>query len=111
MVLKYLQRNNVRYKKLGLKSKPNKSDNGVHASASPFEGLVEKMNWMGKEPQNDDFGKEVLRKRVSKKKLKQWSLDPRVNLPNGSVGSLFDSLEDLDASDCLEALAQIRLLG
>lgn len=30
------------YKKLGLKSVPNKGDNGVHASASPFEGLAEK---------------------------------------------------------------------
>ena len=32
---------------LGLKGKPNTSDNGVHASASPFEGLAERMNWMG----------------------------------------------------------------
>ena len=30
------------YKKLGLSSVPNKGDNGVHASASPFEGLAEK---------------------------------------------------------------------
>jgi len=30
------------YKKLGLTSVPNKGDNGVHASASPFEGLAEK---------------------------------------------------------------------
>lgn len=30
------------YKELGLTSVPNKGDNGVHASASPFEGLAEK---------------------------------------------------------------------
>ena len=30
------------YKELGLTSVPNKGDNGVDASASPFEGLAEK---------------------------------------------------------------------
>ena len=32
----------ISYKELGLTSVPNKGDNGVHASASPFEGLAEK---------------------------------------------------------------------
>jgi hypothetical protein len=31
---------------LGLRAPCNTSDNGVHASASPFEGLAEKMNWL-----------------------------------------------------------------
>jgi hypothetical protein len=34
------------YQKLGLKGKPNTGDNGVHASASPFEALSERMNWL-----------------------------------------------------------------
>ena len=33
----------TRYKELGLTSEPNQGDNGVHASASPFEGLAEKV--------------------------------------------------------------------
>merc|ERR1712137_1012102 len=33
----------VDWEKLGLKSEPNVGDNGVHASASPFEGLAERM--------------------------------------------------------------------
>eukprot|EP00755_Sulcionema_specki_P003712 Sspe_Gene.28314::Locus_12752_Transcript_1_1_Confidence_1.000_Length_602::g.28314::m.28314 len=34
------------WEKLGLKKKPDVGDNGVHASASPFEGLAERMNWL-----------------------------------------------------------------
>ena len=31
---------------LGLKAPCNGGDNAVHASASPFEGLAERMNWL-----------------------------------------------------------------
>lgn len=31
---------------LGLAYEPNTGDNCVHASASPFEGLAERMNWL-----------------------------------------------------------------
>jgi hypothetical protein len=36
---------------LGLDYKPNVGDNGVHASASPFEALAERMNWLKVEPE------------------------------------------------------------
>merc|ERR1712127_173414 len=98
------------YKKLGLESIPNKSDNGVHASASPFEGLVERMNWMNRKLTKDDFGKQLLQKRISKKKLNEWSTDPRVKLPCGETGSLFDYVEDLDASRCADALQELASL-
>ena len=39
-----------RWRELGLKAEPNVGDNGVHASASPFEGLAERMNWIGAKP-------------------------------------------------------------
>eukprot|EP00930_Biecheleria_cincta_P104596 TRINITY_DN9697_c0_g1_i12.p1 TRINITY_DN9697_c0_g1~~TRINITY_DN9697_c0_g1_i12.p1 ORF type:complete len:136 (-),score=13.03 TRINITY_DN9697_c0_g1_i12:3-377(-) len=32
---------------LGLASEPSTGENGVHASASPLEGLAEKVNWLG----------------------------------------------------------------
>merc|ERR1719265_103147 len=35
------------WEQLGLPGKPNTGDNGVHASASPFEGLAERVNWLG----------------------------------------------------------------
>lgn len=31
---------------LGLKAQPDTGDNGVHASASPFEALAERSNWL-----------------------------------------------------------------
>merc|ERR1719277_1866625 len=34
------------WQSLGLKSEPNTGDNGVHASASPFEAMAERMNWL-----------------------------------------------------------------
>lgn len=45
------------YVGLGLSSIPNKGDNGVHASASPFEGLVEKSNWLSRSFGSEAFGK------------------------------------------------------
>jgi hypothetical protein len=36
---------------LGLQYCPNVGDNGVHASASPFEALAERMNWLKVEPE------------------------------------------------------------
>jgi nucleoside diphosphate kinase len=35
---------------LGLAYEPNTGDNCVHASASPFEGLAERMNWLKADP-------------------------------------------------------------
>ena len=37
----------AQWESLGLKSEPNVGDNGVHASASPFESLAERTNWLG----------------------------------------------------------------
>merc|ERR1712226_1696087 len=34
------------WQNLGLAAAPNTSENCVHASASPFEGLAERMNWL-----------------------------------------------------------------
>ena len=35
---------------LGLGFVPNVGENSVHASASPFEGLAERMNWLQADP-------------------------------------------------------------
>merc|ERR1719384_989664 len=98
-----------RYKELGLESKPNKGDNGVHASASPFEGLAEKTNWLGLSISKDKFGKALLDSGLSEDTIKDWSVDPRVELPEGAgLGSVFDALEDMDASDCLNKLVELN---
>merc|ERR1711957_622038 len=85
------------YKELGLKSVPNKGDNGVHASASPFEGLAEKNNWLGIEIADDAFGKALIAAGLSIETIKDWSVDPRVEQPGGAgKGSVFDAVEDTD---------------
>jgi len=99
------------YKALGLTSVPNKGDNGVHASASPFEGLAEKCNWLGASSETDAFGAALLKSGLSKATIAEWSVDPRVSLPGGDKGSVFDALEDMDVDDCLAKLVELNDLN
>merc|ERR1712039_243821 len=91
---------------LGLKSVPNTGDNGVHASASPFEALAERTNWLGADLSKDPFGKALLASGVSLKTIKAWTDDPPVKF-EGKKQSLFDLLEDLDGRECLQKSAKI----
>lgn len=100
-----------KYKKLGLQLKPNKSDNGVHASASPFEGLAEKANWLGLDPTDDPFGKSLLNAGINNDRLKEWFKDPQVKISNAANGSLFDALEDMDAEDCFRKLIELNSMN
>jgi len=94
---------------LGLKEAPNKGDNGVHASASPFEGLAEKTNWVGIEISADPFGKALLGANIKAETIKAWSVDPRVKLPNNEgEASIFDTLEDTDVQECLAKCVAIN---
>jgi len=99
------------WKELGLASEPNKGDNGVHASASPFEGLAEKANWLGASISKDAFGKALIDAGLSQETIKAWSVDPRVELPNGEKGSVFDALEDMDVDECLKKLISLNSLN
>eukprot|EP00411_Alexandrium_monilatum_P021710 CAMPEP_0175208750 /NCGR_PEP_ID=MMETSP0093-20121207/13780_1 /TAXON_ID=311494 /ORGANISM="Alexandrium monilatum, Strain CCMP3105" /LENGTH=405 /DNA_ID=CAMNT_0016501937 /DNA_START=103 /DNA_END=1320 /DNA_ORIENTATION=- len=97
----------AKWKDLDLKSEPNTGDNGVHASASPFEGLAERMNWLGYRVERDPFGKLLLKAGVSAGTVKDWCKDPQVTYgPIPMKTSLFDALEDTDADWCL-ALCQM----
>jgi hypothetical protein len=99
------------YKSLGLDSKPNKGDNGVHASASPFEGLAEKTNWLGIKLKDDSFGRVLLESGLSKASLEAWSKDPQVKIADAENGSVFDALEDLDTEECLQKLVALGKLN
>jgi hypothetical protein len=95
------------WKELGLTSEPNTGDNGVHASASPFEAFAERANWLGYRADRDPFGKLLLKAGVSRGLIKDWSTDPQVTfgvLP--ITKSIFDTLEDTDSDYCL-ALCQM----
>ena len=88
------------YRALGIENEPFTGENGVHASASPLEGLAERMNWLGADAAGDVFGKEMLAAGISPETIKAWFVDPAVTHPEGK-GSVFDLLEDLDADACL----------
>jgi hypothetical protein len=100
-----------KYRKLGLATKPSKSDNGVHGSASPFEGLAEKANWLGLDPKDDPFGKFLLSTGFKKERLDEWFKDPQVKVSDSTYGSLFDALEDMDAEECLQRLTELNILN
>lgn len=91
----------AQWEALGLASAPNVGDNAVHASASPFEALAERMNWLGASLETDSFGKALLEAGVPARMIRVWSVDPQVNYLDGSRGSLFDALEDMDATPCV----------
>ena len=100
------------YKELGLKSKPNTGDNGVHASASPLEGLAERVNWLGASLEQDAFGKGLLAAGISKAQIQEWSGDCQVTVDGetapGKTMSVFDALEDLDADVSLDKVTKIH---
>jgi hypothetical protein len=100
-----------KYKELGLKSKPNTGDNGVHASASPFEALSERANWLGSNVEEDGFGKGLLAAGVSKETIGKWSGDAQVTVKGETAPdktmSVFDSLEDLDSDVILAKVGKI----
>lgn len=92
------------YESFNLTSKPNVSDNCVHASASPLEGLVERHNWLKIEYPEDSFGKVLISNNVlSEDEIRAWSGNP--TLANKPV---FDALEDLDAFDCIKTIYTIK---
>jgi len=84
------------WEQLGLAYKPNVGDNSVHGSASTFEGLAERANWLKKDIESDPFGAKLLAAGIPLQTIKEWSVDPQVK-----GKSLFDTLEDTDADECI----------
>ena len=56
----------------------------------------------------DAFGKRLLEAGISEDTIKAWAVDPRVALPGGASGSLFDALEDLDLDECVAKAVAIN---
>eukprot|EP00929_Paragymnodinium_shiwhaense_P041570 TRINITY_DN2157_c1_g1_i1.p1 TRINITY_DN2157_c1_g1~~TRINITY_DN2157_c1_g1_i1.p1 ORF type:complete len:912 (-),score=368.51 TRINITY_DN2157_c1_g1_i1:215-2950(-) len=97
----------AQWKELGLKEACNTGDNAVHASASPFESLAERLNWLNIDIGRDAFAKHLFKAGVNKKMIKEWAVDPQVTFGEYPITkSLFDALEDTDADYCL-ALCQM----
>eukprot|EP00300_Choanocystis_sp_HF-7_P037052 c53040_g1_i1.p1 GENE.c53040_g1_i1~~c53040_g1_i1.p1 ORF type:complete len:543 (-),score=130.16 c53040_g1_i1:105-1733(-) len=101
----------AKWKELGLSSVPNVGDNGVHASASPFESLSERVNWLGANVDSDPLGKALLKAGLTEDALADWFKDPQVEVPlkggDKAKKSLFDALEDLDTKPTFLTLLRI----
>jgi len=75
----------------------------VHASASPFEAMAERMNWLETPCNKDLFCRALVAAGIKEATIRAWSVDPQVKIDgSGKKGSFFDSLEDMDSSACLE---------
>jgi len=101
-----------KWQSLGLPSQPNVGENGMHASASPFEALAERMNWLGVGLKDDAFGQALLNAGISEKTINEWSVDPVVTYGSDQYPikkSLFDSLEDTDSDMCIAQAMMIHL--
>jgi len=89
------------WEKFGLDSLPNIGNNGIHGSASPFEAMCERMNWLGAELKDDGFGQALLESGIPAETIMTWTKDPQV-MVDGSKASLFDSLEDINSDECIK---------
>jgi len=90
----------------GLQSCPNTGDNAVHGSASPFEALAERKNWLGAAVEDDFYGRAMMAAGIPVSTIEKWCSDPQVSF-EGAQTSLFDALEDLDSRECLARCAHI----
>jgi len=100
----------AKWKTLGLAAPCNVGDNGVHASASPFEALAECTNWLESGISSEPFGQRMLAAGITKDTIKKWSVDPQVKFAkDGKEGkfSLFDLVEDMDSTECLDELVKV----
>lgn len=96
----------AQWKSLGLAAECDVGDNGVHASASPFEALAERTNWLEMSIESDAFGRALLAAGIPEATIKEWSVDPQVSF-EGKKQSLFDLLEDLDSAACIAKCVEI----
>jgi len=97
----------AKWEELGLTEKPNTGLNAIHASASPFEALAERMNWLNFKLDQDRFGSAMLAAGLPPRTIREWGRDPQVELGEGKKGSLFDALEDIDADECISKAADL----
>ena len=83
--------------KLGLKEEPSVCNNCVHASASAFEAMVERLRWVqGSLVFTDLFGSRLIESRVASQTIRAWSSNPIIK-----DRYLFDQMYRKGADECL----------
>lgn len=92
----------AQWEALGLSEQPNNTDNGVHASAGPLEGLKERMVWLGFALDSDPIGARLAELAVwdpSKRAVLESLLENPTVTFNGLKQAVFDLTEDKDTPD------------
>ena len=51
---------------------------------------------------NEPFGNALLKFGIDEATIKKWNVDCRVARPDGTEGSIFDTLEDKNVGECVE---------
>lgn len=83
-------------------------DNVIHASASPFEALIEKNTWLsGFDNEIDPLFTELKSKNISLEQVQTWCTENPVVEIAGEKGNLIDLLEDKNTDEVADALASL----
>ncbi|MBN2510622.1 MAG: hypothetical protein JXB03_10100 [Spirochaetales bacterium] len=91
------------FSRYGLSSRPSMSDNGVHASAGPIEGMRERMVWAGIPPQDSELGTALERRGLGS--ALTTLLENSEAVYEGNKGPVFDITEDADSSAVAASLS------
>jgi len=97
----------ARWEVLGLPAQPNVGDNGVHGSASPFEALVERNNWLGVDIATDPFGAALLKAGLTLEQILEYRRDPQVTF-NGQKLHCLIALRTPTRMSVLHVLEPLR---
>lgn len=82
----------------------------MHFSASPLEGLREKLNWIQRTILEDPYGRALAEQGITRTLLKEsFFLDPVVTVPGKEFSKvhIFEVLEDMDSKECLDMMIRI----
>jgi len=87
---------------------PNTTNNVLHASGSPFEGVFDRCNFLGRKIIDDEYGKALIAVGLTEATLKKWFKNPMLPIPPyGKMESLFDYIEGTNTAECLEKLVSL----
>ena len=97
---------NARWEDLGLARPLDMMRNGLHASASAFEALVERATWLQMSAESDALGAELIDLGLTSEGMMDW-------VANVSVKGkpVFDHMDDKGRRECVETAQQLLLAG
>jgi len=104
------------WKELGLKSRPNYGDNGVHASAGPIEAFRERLLWTSKKEENpfseqrikeDPLGKRLIAAGIDVSTIDDCLHNVVFKMDGASV-TAFDETEDMNTSEGIRRIMTIK---